>query len=126
YDRLQDRLRELEGSPDYQRVILKENLTHEEVAFIESHRAELGELELLRSPRRLYPQQGLAAHVTGYVGEISEQELDQEEFVLYEPGAEVGKAGVERQYNDSLSGVDGRRMVLVDSRSRRVRDLDLV
>ena len=126
YDRLQARLRDLEGSPDYQRVILKENLTHEEVAFIESHRAELGELELLRSPRRLYPKQGLAAHVTGYVGEISEQELDQEEFVLYESGAEVGKAGVERQYNDSLSGVDGRRMVLVDSRSRRVRDLDLV
>lgn len=126
YDRLQERLRDLEGSPDYQRVILKDNLAHQEVAFIESHRAELSELELLRSPRRLYPQQGLAAHVTGYVGEISEQELDEEEFVLYESGAEVGKAGVERRYNDALSGTDGSRMVLVDSRSRRVRDLDVV
>jgi len=126
YDRLQGRLKELEDSPDYQRVILKDNLAHQEVAFIEAHRAELSELELLRSPRRLYPQQGLAAHVTGYVGEISEQELEAEEFVLYEPGAEIGKAGIERQYNDALSGADGSRMVLVDSRSRRVRDLDVV
>ena len=126
YERLQGRLRELEGSPEYQRVILKENLAHQEVAFLETHRAELRELELLRSQRRLYPQNGLAAHVIGYVGEISEDELEQEAFVMYEPGAEIGKAGVERQYNDALSGSDGSRMVLVDSRSRRVRDLDVV
>lgn len=126
YERLQGRIREIESSPEYQRVILKENLAHQEVAFLESHRAELRELELLRSQQRLYPQDGLAAHVIGYVGEISEEELEQEAFVLYESGAEVGKAGLERQYNDALSGSDGSRMVLVDSRSRRVRDLDVV
>ena len=107
-------------------VVLKENLSYAEVAFLEAHRTELRELELIRSQRRLYPQEGFAAHVVGYVGEISERELDLDEFALYEQGAEVGKAGIERRYNDALSGEDGSRLVLVDSRSRRVRDLDIV
>ncbi len=128
YDRLQQRIREMldSTSPEYEQVILKESLTPTEVAFLEAHKAELRELELLRSPKRLYPRDGVAAHVIGYVGEISEAELDEEEFALYESGAEIGKAGVEREYNDMLTGADGSRLVLVDSRSRRIRDLDLV
>ena len=128
YDRLQARIEELLDSsgPEYEQVILKESLTPTEVAFLDAHRAELRELELLRSPRRLYPRDGMAAHVIGYVGEISESELDEDEFALYESGAEIGKAGIERQYNDTLTGTDGSRLVLVDSRSRRIRDLDLV
>ena len=128
YDRLRERLEELRDSagPEYQQIILKESLTPTEVAFLDAHRAELRELELLRSPRRLYPRDGRAAHVIGYVGEISESELNADEFVLYESGAEIGKAGVEREYNDALTGADGSRLVLVDSRSRRIRDLELV
>ena len=127
-DRLETRLRDLAGSPhpDYHRIVLKEHLSTSEVAFLEAHQTELPEYELIRSQRRLYPGSGLAAHVVGYVGEISEDELNQEEFLMYEPGAEVGKAGLERQYNDALTGKDGSRLVLVDSRSRRVRDLDVV
>ncbi len=128
YERLRARLYELADSkgPEYQNIIVKENLSLAEVAFVEAHRDDLPQLELVRSHQRLYPRDGFAAHVLGYVGEISREELDQEEFVLYEPGAEVGKSGIERQYNDALMGVDGSRLVMVDSRSRRVRDLDVV
>jgi len=128
YDKLQTRLRTLRrsGAPGYQRVIIKEGLTPAEVTFLEAHRAELREFELIRSQRRLYLSDGLAAHVVGRVGEISEAELDKEEFALFEAGAEVGKSGIERQYNDALAGKDGSRLVIVDSRSRRVRDLDVV
>ena len=128
YDRLQARIQELVESsgPEYEQVILKESLAPAEVAFLEAHQAELRELELLRSPRRLYPREGVAAHVIGYVGEISEAELNEDDFALYESGAEIGKAGVEREYNDTLTGTDGSRLVLVDSRSRRIRDLELV
>jgi penicillin-binding protein 2 len=98
--------------------MLKEGLTMAEVAFVETHRSQLPELELMHSQRRLYPQDGLGAHVLGYVSEISDAELDQDEFMFYEPGAEIGKAGIERQYNDILTGTDGRRLVEVDSSGR--------
>lgn len=127
-EQLESRLRELSGrgGPDYQQIILKDNLPLSEVAFLEAHREQLAELELIRSPRRRYPLNGMGAHVLGYVGEISKSELNLEEFVLHESGSEIGKAGLERRYNDFLDGKDGSRMVLVDSRSRRVRDLSRV
>ena len=125
HEQLRAQLRRLRRSnaPEYQAVILKENLALGDIAFVESHRAEFPELELIHSQKRLYPKDGLASHVVGYVGEISDAELEQLEFALYEPGAEIGKAGIERQYNDVLSGADGRRVVVVDSlgREREVR-----
>ena len=96
------------------------------MAFVEAHKAEFPELELIRSQRRLYPQGGLAAHVVGYVGEVSEAELHQADFVMYDPGTEVGKAGVERRYNDILVGTDGSRQVMVDSRGRSRGELGFV
>ena len=66
-------------------------------------------MELIHAQRRLYPQNGMAAHVIGYIGEISEEELDTPEFAKYDPGDVIGKFGIERQYNDTLMGVDGQR-----------------
>jgi penicillin-binding protein 2 len=128
YDELLKRLQRVQNSraPEYQAVSIKEDLTPAEVAFVEAHKAEFPELELIGSQRRLYPQGGLAAHVVGYVGEVSEAELHQTEFVMYDPGTEVGKAGVERRYNDLLMGVDGSRQVMVDSRGRSRGELESV
>ncbi|HUG81616.1 MAG TPA: penicillin-binding protein 2 [Bryobacterales bacterium] len=119
-ERLTSKLKRLEASnaPEYQAAILKENLTQPEVAFVEAHRSQFPELELIRSQRRLYPRGGLAAHAIGYVGEISDAELELDDFMFYEPGAEIGKAGMERQYNDVLTGTDGSRLVEVDSLGR--------
>ncbi len=58
---------------------------------------------------------GLAAHVIGYVGEVSEAELNTAEFARFHQGDVIGKDGIERQYNDILMGVDGQRRVEVDS-----------
>ena len=66
----------------------------------------------------MYPRDNLAAHVIGYVGEVSEGELNTAEFARYSQGDIVGKAGIERQYNDLLIGVDGQRQVVVDNRGR--------
>jgi penicillin-binding protein 2 len=128
YDKLLERLDRLRNSraPEYQSISIKEDLSPSEVAFVEAHKAEFPELELIRSQRRLYPQGGLAAHVVGYVGEVSEAELHQADFVMYDPGTEVGKAGVERRYNDILVGTDGSRQVMVDSRGRSRGELGFV
>lgn len=104
----------------YEPVIIKEGLTPGELAFVEAHRGaeDLSEMELIHSQRRLYPRGGLAAHLVGYIGEVSEAELNQLEFVHYRPGDVIGKAGIEREYNDSLMGTDGQRRVVVDSGGR--------
>ena len=121
---LERRLYRFRSRPRYEPIIIKEELTPAEIAFVEAHRDPDGlpELELVHAHRRLYPQNGLAAHVIGYVGEVSEAELNSPEFIKYEPGDVIGKAGIERQYNEHLMGVDGQRQVLVDNlgRERRV------
>ncbi len=73
-------------------------------------------MELIHAQRRLYPRNGVAAHVIGYIGEVSEAELNTADFARYNQGDVIGKAGIERQYNEILTGVDGQRQVLVDSR----------
>ena len=75
-------------------------------------------MEVIHAQRRLYPQNGMAAHVIGYTGEVSEEELDTAEFAKYNPGDVIGKFGIERQYNDTLMGVDGQRQVVVDNRGQ--------
>lgn len=121
---LERRLYRFRSRPRYEPIIIKEELTPAEISFVEAHRDPngLNELELVHAHRRLYPQNCLAAHVIGYVGEVSEAELNSPEFIKYEPGDIVGKAGIERQYDEHLRGVDGQRQVLVDNlgRERRV------
>jgi penicillin-binding protein 2 len=79
----------------YVSVPIKQDLTPAELAFVESHRDSdtFPELELIPKQSRLYPQGGLAAHVIGYVGEVSEQELNSPEFAKYAQGEIVGKEG---------------------------------
>lgn len=115
---LKAKLRRFQKQPVYVPIIIKEDLSPEDLAFVESHRDPefYPELELLQAQRRLYPQNGFAAHVIGYTGEISEVELDDPQYANYRPGDVIGKFGIERQYNDYLMGVDGERQVVVDSR----------
>lgn len=120
YDRLQARLKHFDARPKYEPIIIKNELTPAELSFVEAHRdpETFPEMELIQAKHRLYPQDGLAAHVIGYVGEISESELNSPEFIKYDQGDVIGKAGIEREYNDSLMGVDGQRRVVVDNRGR--------
>jgi len=118
YNDLVARVNRYTSRPKYDPIIIKEELTPGDLAFVESHRDFFPEMELIRSQRRLYPQNGFAAHVIGYTGEISEQELDAPEFAKYNSGDVIGKFGLERQYNDTLMGVDGERQVVVDNRGK--------
>ena len=114
---LRARLKRFESRPKYQPITIKQELTPGELAFVESHRDKytFPELDLIDDQRRLYPRNDMAAHVLGYVGEVSEQELNTTEFAKYTLGDRVGQSGLERQYNDQLMGVDGERRVVVDS-----------
>src|ERR1700690_216466 len=118
------RIRHFASLPQYQPIFLKEDITPDELAFIESHRNELPELDTIMAHRRLYPRNGFMAHLVGYVGEVSEQMLNQARWELYNPGDVVGKSGVELQYNQVLMGKNGSRQVLVNSKGKEVGGLD--
>ena len=119
-DQLRATLRHYRAAPGYQPIPIKQDITADEQAFIEAHRNELPELETIDEERRLYPRDGFAAHLIGYVGEVSEDDLNNPRFAYYEPGDVVGKAGVEETYDQLLRGQDGSREVIVDSHGREV------
>ncbi|HTS35288.1 MAG TPA: penicillin-binding protein 2 [Candidatus Solibacter sp.] len=114
------RIRRFASMPQYQPIFLKEDITPDELQFIEAHRNELPELDTIMAHRRLYPRNGFMAHLIGYVGEVSEDMLNQPQFELYSAGDVVGISGVERQYNNLLMGTNGSRQALVDSHGREV------
>jgi penicillin-binding protein 2 len=114
------RIRRFASMPQYQPIFLKEDITPDELQFIEAHRNELPELDTIMAHRRLYPRNGFMAHLVGYVGEVSEDMLNQPAFELYNPGDVVGISGVERQYNTLLMGKNGSRQALVDSHGHEV------
>src|ERR1035438_9258722 len=117
-DELQARVAKYRKRPTYQPIIINEELTPADLAFVEAHHDPefFPELELFHAQPRLYPQNGMGAHWIGYTGEVSEAEPDTAEFAKYNPGAVIGKFGIEREYNDTLMGTDGERQVEVDNR----------
>ena len=119
-DQIQNTLRRYQYAPKYQPIPLKQDITPDEQAFIEAHLAELPELETMEEQRRLSPRDGFAAHLLGYVGEVSENDLNQSKFAFYAPGDMVGKSGVEEAYDEVLRGVDGSRDVIVNSHGKEV------
>jgi penicillin-binding protein 2 len=118
FNDLQAQVRRKSKQPKYEPIRLKEEMSPADLAFVNSHMDTFPELEIIQAQPRLYPQDGMLAHVIGYTGEISETELDTAEFANYKPGDVIGKFGIERQYNQSLMGEDGQRQVEVDNAGR--------
>ncbi len=112
------------GRPPFQEIVVKRDLTFDEVAAIETHQWDLPGVSLQITPRRSYPHGPLLAHVTGYVGEVSRQDLRSDPS--YRMGDMIGKSGLERHWEPFLRGVDGGQQVEVDSLGRRLRVLSEV
>jgi penicillin-binding protein 2 len=92
------------------------------VSVLEERRLEFPGLIIQSAPKRHYPDGPAVSALVGYTGEISELELGQERFAEYKPGQQVGKDGIERQYESRLRGQEGARYVEVDARGRVVRE----
>ncbi len=121
---VKDHIRHFASMPQYQPIYLKDDITADDLAFIEAHRNELPELDTIMAHRRLYPPKGFLAHLIGYVGEVSEEMLNSPRWDLYNPGDVVGKSGVELEYNSMLMGKNGSRQVVVNSRGKEMGQLD--
>ncbi len=103
-------------------LLVEEDADFEAVSAIEARRPEFRRAVVEMRPRRRYPAGGIAAHVTGYVGEISEEGLADTALARAGRGGIVGKSGLERSYDDHLRGDAGVRYVEVDALGSIVRE----
>jgi penicillin-binding protein 2 len=116
---LRDQLNNTKNLPKFQPIIIKPEASPADIAYIESHRSDIPVLEMISVSRRRYLPEGFLAHAAGYVGEVSEQQIEASNGRL-RPGDFAGKFGLERQYNDTLMGTDGKRRVIVNSIGKEV------
>lgn len=112
--------------PRYQPVLLAGDVNRDCVDRVQENSVHLPGVLVEVKPLRAYPYGELASHLFGYLGMISEQELRSAAFVGYRPDALVGRAGLEREFESYLRGIDGERRVEVDVRGRELRILNLV
>lgn len=123
------KLRELvdkQYSAPYRAITVATNLTFAQVAEMIMDKDFNKALFISPVWKRTYPASQYAAHVVGYVAEITKEELEAAEPGVYRGGDMVGKNGIERQYEDILRGAPGEEVIEVDSRGRKLRDVSYV
>ena len=81
-------------------------------------------VEVVEQSVRSYPQDSLAAHLVGWVGQINAEEIDDPRFEGYGPSDLVGKAGIEATYERWLRGTPGEERFLVNSDGEVLREFD--
>jgi penicillin-binding protein 2 len=111
------------GNDPLNPVVVKENISGAELAYLSERRDDFPGVRLVRSTVRDYPYGNLAAHVLGHVGEIGEIQLEQREFADLELGDKIGQAGVEAAFDRYLRGTPGLARLRVDSLGRKRSDI---
>jgi penicillin-binding protein 2 len=106
----------------YQPALIFGDASFETIARLEEHRAVLPGLVIQAEPKRLYPAGKAVAHLVGYVSEVTDADLAADRFPGAGLGSIVGKAGLEREYDDTLRGSEGVRYIEVNARGRLVRE----
>lgn len=124
--RLQAALQKARGLERFRPVAAKIDLTRDELDVLEATRDDLPGVDVLAVPHRNYRQGSLAAHLVGYLGEVSPEEMEKggDEGRAYRQGEFIGKRGVERKMEAALHGVDGVQRVVADSRGRKLPHLE--
>lgn len=108
------RIEKYKNYPKSFMIPIEKNLPLTKVIYIESRSDEHPEFKIDIEPARAYPYKRIASHVLGYISELSPQELDREKDRGYKLGDEIGKSGIEKQYESVLRGKPGVRSVVKD------------
>ncbi|HWP34071.1 MAG TPA: penicillin-binding protein 2 [Thermodesulfobacteriota bacterium] len=119
-EELADRLRRARGQPPWRPLLVKGDVSRDDVALVETRKLDLPGVFIEVGQRRAYRYGRLAAHLLGYMGEISDAELKRPEYREYRQGEFIGKVGVERRYERYLRGVHGQKHIEVDAAGREV------
>lgn len=127
-DLLRERFEQIGSQPAFESILVKQDANKGDIAWVEAHELEFPELRVEQQPQRRYPADGMLAHVVGYVGEISPEQLKQNSYKDkgLKPGDIIGLSGLEQIYDDFLRGKDGYRKVIVDSRGRIQDEIETI
>lgn len=118
-DALRKRIAKVRGRRRYQRLLLLRDISRDQLARLETHKNTLGGFSVVAVAHRNYEHGNLAAHVLGYMNEVSSRELARDKGAVYQPGDLIGRFGVERMYEAHLRGAPGRERVVVDAKGLR-------
>ncbi|HEV3225998.1 MAG TPA: penicillin-binding protein 2 [Acidimicrobiales bacterium] len=124
-DFLEKRLQDQRYSP-YTPVPVADDLPKPGLLYFAEHHTDFGDaVAVTQTTVRSYPLGRTASHVLGYVGSVTQDELDARKSSpkTYSLGDEIGKTGVERTYEDQLRGTPGKRVLEVDAKGTTIRQL---
>src|SRR5258708_17827544 len=120
---LRDTVNRRRREPTYHPIVLIENASREQVIAVWARRLELPGIIYQEVPSRRYPASDMAAHLFGYVGGVTEAQLQRPDYDEIEPGTTVGQAGVELAYNKNRMGKEGNKTGAVNSVGPESREL---
>ena len=116
-------LRDAKRKHSFVPLLIRSNLSWEEMARIEVNTLELPGVSIEQALTRFYPFGDTASHLVGYVAAVSDKELDEDDPLLELPDFRIGKSGIERTYDLDLRGTAGTSQVEVNAFGRVVREL---
>src|SRR5437762_1631486 len=122
---LRERFDQVKSQPAFESILIKEDAGATDIAWVDAHQLEYPALRVDQTPQRRYPPNGMLAHVLGYVGEVSPDQLKQADKG-YKPGDLIGQDGLEAAYDEFLRGRDGYRKVIVDSRGHIQNEVERI
>lgn len=123
---LKEKLAKAKGISAYQPILLNRDIGWDMMAAVEAHRFDLPGVMLGVAPLRNYVFKKRAAHLIGYLGEISPKELEKIRYRGVRRGDYIGKFGVEKAFEDYLRGQRGGRQVEVNATGQVVRVMQTV
>jgi len=117
-----DILAEMKGRRPFTPILVKENLTWDDMAKVELNLPDLSGVSMEEGQMRSYPLGAATAHIIGYIGRVSKAELT-DDPVMSIPGFRIGKTGVENKYDETLRGEAGQIQAEVNVVGREIREL---
>jgi len=107
----------------FRHVVIRERLTEQEVAAFSANRHKFPGVDVVGRLIRHYPHGALFAHTVGYVGRINERDQKNIDEKAYKGTQQIGKTGVEKEYETLLHGQVGYQQVETNVQGRVVREL---
>jgi penicillin-binding protein 2 len=126
YVDLMEQIRKAGAGAFYSPVVLKKDISRDQLAIVEAHKFDLPGIYVEIEPTRHYIHPKIAAHLLGYLGEVNKKELESGHFPDVRSGDQIGRYGVEKSFQSYLQGRRGGRQVEVDVNGRVVQVLKTV
>ncbi|MGB5588625.1 MAG: penicillin-binding protein 2 [Gammaproteobacteria bacterium] len=115
---------DIRRQPNFRPIALRYRLSEEEVALFAVRRQQFPGIDIQARLIRHYPYGSVAVHALGYVGSVSQSDLQRLEPGEYAGTTHTGKIGVEFAQEDALHGAVGYRQVLVNAQGRILQELE--